>query len=138
MNIVLNAGFEIKDGAEFLAEIDDCGSALLFPSNSDVEKVKESENAVLKAMPKRGESLSVYALDGDKTQTVHFYIAQPGAITLSIFDHKGNEVSNIIIHDYQNYGDFYKRIQTSKLEKGVYMVRLQTKENVLSEKMTVL
>jgi hypothetical protein len=138
MNIVLNAGFEIKGGAEFLAEIDDCGSALLFPSNSDVEKVKESENAVLKAMPKRGESLSVYALDGDKTQTVHFYIAQPGAITLSIFDHKGNEVSNIIIHDYQNYGDFYKRIQTSKLEKGVYMVRLQTKENVLSEKMIVL
>jgi len=138
MNIVLNGGFEVIGGAEFLAEIEDCGGASIFPYADEVDKSKETDKAQLKQKPKREELLSVYALDGDNTQTIHFYLAQPGEIAIDILDQKGNEVFQVIIHNYKNYGDFYKRIQTSKLNRGVYMVRLRTGSNVLSQKMTVL
>lgn len=140
MNIVLNAGFEVEGGAEFLAEIEDCGGAFLFPFNDGVvelEGVADESNS-FKKKPKREEFLSVYALDGDKTQTIHFYLSQAGKVALDILDNKGNVVSPVIMYDFENYGDFYKRIQTVKLDSGVYMVRLRTKESVLSEKMTVL
>ncbi len=137
MNIVLNAGFEVVGGAEFLAEIEDCGGASLVMYDDD-KKINENAGSVLKKKPLREETLAVYALDGDKTQTIHFYIAQPGEISLDILDHKGNVVSQLLIHDYDNFGDFYKRLQTTKLNRGVYMVRLRTGNNVLSEKMTVL
>ena len=133
MEVVLNSGFEVSSGAEFLADIEDCGGAAIMPMESEKDKPSK-----LKSKQRPPESLRIYSLESMDAQTVHFYLPKATQVKLEILDHKGNVKSLVIIHDYQNFGDQYKRIQTKKLDAGVYLIRLTTESNVFTEKMTVL
>jgi len=133
LEVVLNSGFEVSSGAEFLADIEDCGGSTIMPLESEVNKEKR-----VKTKLRPAESLHIYSLESMETQTVHFYLPKASEVKLEILDHKGNLKSLVIIHDYQNFGDQYKRIQTKNLDAGIYLIRLTTESNVLTEKMTIL
>jgi len=136
LEIVLNAGFEVKGGAKFLADIEDCGGASLMAIQKIHKHNKADKN--LHMPQKREESLAVYEIEGMDVQTIHFYISESSEVKLEILDQKSNIVAEILSHTLNNFGDKYKRIKTSRLPSGVYLVRLTTKENVLTEKMLVL
>ena len=135
MEIVLGAGFEVRGGANFLAEIEDCGGASLMP----VQKVNKSKgNTQVNTIEKREESLAIYAIKDMDVQTIHFYIPESSAVKLEILDQKSNIVASLLSHTLENYGDKYKRVQTSRLPQGIYLVRLTTQDNVITDKMLVL
>lgn len=127
MEIILQSGFEVSSGTTFLADIEDCGGSAIAP----VEETKPT----LKSKHRPPESLHIYSLESLPAQTVHFYLPKASQVILEILDQKGNVMYTVINHYYQNYGNHYKRIQTGRLEPGVYVVRLTTDEGVLMEKM---
>lgn len=132
MEIVLNSGFEVSSGAEFLADIEDCGGSSIMAVEGD-EKEK-----LLKTKKRPVESLHIYSLEALEAQTVHFYLPQPTQVKLEVLDKKGKILHTIIVHKYQNFGNYYKRLQTKKLMAGIYIIRMTTESNVYTEKMTVL
>ncbi len=135
MEIILGAGFEVRGGAEFLAEIEDCGGAALLPV---AQVSKKSGASLLRSINKRAESLSVYALDDSDVQTIHIYIPEATTVKLEIIDQASNVVATLLAHHLDNYGDKYKRVQTHKLSPGIYLAKMTTENNTITQKMTVL
>lgn len=131
LEIVLNAGFEIDLGSSLEATIEDCPSSSIAIVESSVENLKSKAIHPL-------QDLDVYALQEESIQTIRVYIAEPMLVKLELLDEQGNWVAPIITHSYADKGDHYKRIETKKLKKGVYIVRMTTTQGSILRKMVVL
>jgi len=132
IEILMESGFEVGDQSSFLAEIEDCGGSISF-----VEETEEiGENLKRKVKPK--QSLQVYAREGKMDQIIHFYIPKKGKILLEVLDQKNNLVASLADYDVQKPGNYYKFVRTKKLDIGVYLVKLTTKENTQVEKLIVV
>lgn len=130
-DIILQSGFEVKMGGVFAADIEGCPTSAIALEEKPAEKT-------LKKKQRPAESLHVYAIDGLTDQTVRFYLPEPTSVYLELLDQKGNKLKSIIRHQYENHGDHYKRLQTIRLEPGVYMIRMTTDSGQYLERMTVL
>ncbi len=132
LEIVLNAGFEVDLGSSFEASISDCPA----PSLAMIDS--KSDETYLKRKERPKESLQVFNLEGSDIQTIRFYLPQPTQVAISLYDESGSLIVPIVNHHYENYGDQYKRIQTRKLDPGIYTVRMDTPNGSILEKMIVL
>lgn len=130
--ILLNSGYEVSLGSEFTAEIEECpGSPIALISSLDsVQQLKKKDY--------QKESLEIFSLVDNTDQTLRFFISSHSEVILDLLDAEGNVVTNIIHHAYENFGYFYKRIQTRKLTTGVYVVRMKTSTSTSTEKVIVI
>lgn len=131
IEILLNAGYEVTLGAEFTAEIDPCQG----DQGSVVKVVKETPHLVERKLAK--DDVDVFPLAGNTDQTVKIVLEEGGPVQLDIYDLDGHLVHHVIDREFPQFGTYYKRIQTRKLENGVYMLKVQTSKNIISTKMTV-
>ena len=71
-------------------------------------------------------------------QTVHIHLQDPAHVVLEVYDSRDQRVSRLVDHNYQNQGDHYKRVQTRKLDPGIYRVFMWIDgQEQLTTKMTV-
>ena len=132
VEIILNSGFEVESGSIFEANIEDCPP----PALALKEPEQISQNLKKKVTPE--SSLQVFALDSRTEQTIRFYLPEPTLVNLDILNQKGEIVSHFTSHNYESKGSYYKRLQTKKIKAGVYLIRMTTEDNVITEKMVVL
>ena len=135
-SVVLEPGFETGPEAIFIATIDPCVEARA------AEKLRiqtrAEKNAERKAKRKQDELKGLQVIDTEKSeyQIIRFFLPKGGQAKLEIL--QGEKVLYTIIdHNYTNVGLYDKLIRTTKLENGVYQVKLTTKEGVEVERMVV-
>lgn len=56
--------------------------------------------------------------------TISYSIAEPGVVTLKVFDAQGNEVASLV-NEYKNSGSYSINFDASGLSSGVYFYKLQ-------------
>ena len=123
MEIVMRAGFEVEVGSLLDVEIADCPSNLY--SGKDGQKLYAiAEKPVLIEAPRLPTNIEVYRLDERDDQTIHIYLEEPSHVVLDLYDELDKHISRIAELSYQNWGDHYKRVQTKKLDPGVYTVKM--------------
>ncbi len=130
--ILLNSGFEVELGSELTADIEDCPEASIAMIDS------KSDEKLLKRTQRPEESLQVWDLEGSDIQTIRIYVPKATQVTISILDSTGAKVTPSSSFKYRDHGDHYKRINTHKLNSGVYTIRMDTPSGSYRDKMTVL
>lgn len=71
------------------------------------------------------------------TTTIKYQIAEPGIVSLKIYDILGNEVIKLV-DEYQEAGNYSINFDASKISSGVYFYRLRANEFIQMRKMTLL
>ena len=74
--------------------------------------------------------------------TINFSIAEPGKISLKIYDISGKEINNLINEFYGsgNYSIQWNGIDSygNQLSSGIYIYQLNTKNGILSNRMVLM
>ena len=132
VEIVLEAGFEIEIGSQLTAQIEDCVESVI-----SLEKTKEISKT-LNQVSRPPESLSIYPQEGKSEQVIRMYLPKGSEVTLEILTQNLELAYPVIRFNYADFGDYYKRIQTKRMEFGIYMVRMITESGSYLEKMLVI
>ena len=140
MEIVLEAGFKVEEGGSLEAQIDDCPENLW--GNEEGLKlhaiVDQTQKPQLLEAPREANLVEVFSFDESSVQTVHIHLQDPAHVVLEVYDSRDQRVSRLVDHNYQNQGDHYKRVQTRKLDPGIYRVFMWIDgQEQLTTKMTV-
>ena len=131
MEIILNSGFEVTLGSELTADIEGCPD----PSIAMIDD--KSDEEYLKRSIRPSESIEVFDLAGSDIQTLRIYLPEATTVVIDIYDNSGMKITPSARYSYQDHGDHYKRINTHKLDSGVYTVRMDTPSGSYQDKMTV-
>ena len=130
--ILLNSGFEVELGSELTADIEDCPEASIAMLDS------KSDEEFLKRTKRPEESVQVFDIKGSDIQTIRIYLPEATKVAISILDSTDALVTPSSLFYYKDHGDHYKRVNTHKLNSGVYTIRMDTPSGSYRDKMTVL
>jgi pullulanase/glycogen debranching enzyme len=97
----------------------------------------KSDEEYLKRSIRPSESIEVFDLAGSDIQTLRIYLPEATTVVIDIYDNSGMKITPSARYSYQDHGDHYKRINTHKLDSGVYTVRMDTPSGSYQDKMTV-
>jgi len=127
MQIVLEAGFEVAEGGTLDAQIEDCPEDL-WRGNEGLKLhaiVDQTKEPSLLQSPRQPTELEVYQLEDRSDQTIHLHLQDPAHVLLDLYDSSGQLVIRLVDHHYSDHGDHYKRIQTSRLDPGIYKLSMK-------------
>jgi len=136
MQIVMEAGFEVAEGGSLDAQIEDCPEEL-WRNNEGLKLhaiVDQTKEPILLQSPRQPNQLEVYQLEHRSVQTVHLHLQDPGHVLLELYDRSDRLVTRLVDHHYTDHGDHYKRLETKKLDPGIYkmVMWIDGKQNFIS------
>ena len=133
--ITLKDGTHFQQGSEVLLTIGDCvGSSSFLPTTIAVSKVKNVEEISLTET----SSLNVYPNPSSHKMTILYTLEQASSTNLSIYDLQGQRIIVVLANVHQAAGNYQTELLVDDLLAGTYFMSLQTDENYLVEKITVL
>jgi hypothetical protein len=83
------------------------------------------------------EYLNVYPNPFNPEMLLRFNLKNPGYVRIKVFDITGREVS-VISNEYLNAGIHEKNWNSKGLSSSVYIIRLETPNNILSKRVAVI
>jgi len=131
--VELNGGFEVKKGALFYASIAPCVEPLAPRPPTLLKSVKYEEK---KSEGVKREEMSVNAFSPTVSE-VSFNVGKKGPVSLRVEDSDGNLIQQIQKDRIMKSGDYSKQIPTGSWTPDIYHVILQTKNNVLRQRIVV-
>ena len=132
-SVELNSGFEVKKGALFYASIQPCLDPLEPRPPTLIYQLKTPENA---DQGIKKESLRVTQLTTNKAE-ISFNIKKKGPVTLYVQNSNGNVIQRFENGRIIRSGQYQKRLPTARLPADIYTVVLQTKHNLLRQRLVV-
>ncbi len=132
--VELNEGFEVKKGALFYASIEPCVEPLSIRPPALIHQLK------LPSTPSQGskkESLGIKR-QSDKVSDIFYHVKRKGPVSLTLINSSGQIVQQF--HDEQEMkpGEYSKQLPTRRLSPDIYQLILQTKNNILRQRIVVL
>jgi PA14 domain/F5/8 type C domain len=125
-SIVLLPGFEVKNNAIFVANIEDCLQAAF--SQNQKENTKNIADTT---------SLATKNTESAKVKEIIFRLTKPAYVKLFLKDKNDKVVVEILDHYFENLGTQTKLLPTNKLAKGTYWIELEVDKTILKEQILV-
>lgn len=132
VEILLTNGFEVKIGGELTAQIDQCPESVIALAPYKVI----AKN--LKKLTRPEASMQLYSFDEQSIRTLRFYLPEATHVKIEVKNQEGETLYLLADHEYTNFGEYYKRIQTRKIPPGIYIITLKTNSYSLVEKMIIV
>ncbi len=88
-------------------------------------------------------TITTFALDQNypnpfnPTTNIKFRIANPGFVSLKVYDVLGNEISTLV-NKQKDAGSYQVKFDAGNIPSGVYLYQLKTNSEVISKKMMIL
>lgn len=126
-SVILNPGFVVQAGADFVAKIGNCNSDNLNTTPSVFAKNNQSaaSNLVLKIAPNPTQ----------QSTTLTYFLPKTESVQLTLLDLNGRIIQSLF-SGVQDAG--WQTLPINDLQSGVYIVHLRTPTEVLLQKMMVL
>ncbi|MDP1995145.1 MAG: T9SS type A sorting domain-containing protein, partial [Ignavibacteria bacterium] len=99
---------------------------------SDVEDNSNDENS-----PKSYSLKQNYPNPFNPNTTISYSIANPGLVTVKIFNILGEEILQLV-NEYKNSGSYSVNFDASRLSSGIYFYTMNSGSFVSTKKMVVL
>ncbi len=122
--ITMDAGFEVKLGADFLADIIPCSPADI-PDDPSLRMNMEQD--WIDILPHENKSL----------QTIHYNIVEEGDMELALYSMNGDLVTTLQKGAAQK-GIFETQISKETLQDGIYLLTLKTAKSQTSERIVIV
>jgi hypothetical protein len=145
-SIVMQPGFEVRNGAIFSAQIEGCpeliaGSAYSVavadkPVVNQFQFVSTTDSETTTQPNVQFEPNVVTALDSDRIY-FEFTLEKEEVITLQLLDKYGAERVKVIDNELYNSGTFTVEIETASLKKGEYFIRLLKADKKVYQPVTI-
>ena len=85
-----------------------------------------------------GNILKNYPNPFSRFTTISYSLEKAGVVSIKIFDLKGKELLYLKDNEMQQKGDYQIQLDAKKLDNGVYLIRLITKDEVQTSKMVLI
>jgi hypothetical protein len=95
------------------------------------------EDETVESIPQNTELLQNYPNPFNSETTLNYALAEPGHVTLKIFNILGQEVATLVNENHRG-GNYAVRFNSSEMSSGIYFCQLWTKQFVQSKKMILL
>lgn len=122
--VILEPNFDAVAGSDFHAVIDGCGGAYKTQT-----ELKEEEELFTKV------DLKVYPNPFQTTCNIDYQIPKSGFISIVVYDQLGQEKLRLIDNEFHNQGGHHQVFDGSNLPNGVYILSIQTDDEMVSQKM---
>lgn len=132
-SITLSAGFHAKAGSSFLGIIATCQTPTPLISPAVVARIANNR-PLIEAIP----TLIVSPNPFLQKTTIHYSVPVEGNITLSIHDLTGQQLKVLLENVKQQKGEHTLTYEAGKLPAGMYIVSLQSEQNIISEQLILL
>ncbi len=134
--IELNHGFLAASTTEFVASIGDCNNAARLAGKRTVVK---NENKTVKAETVNPEKITCKVFPNPFSQetTIEFSLPETTKVHLEVFDLTGKSIAIILNHKAMGKGLHQTTFDASQLPDGIYALRINTKNETITQKMIV-
>jgi hypothetical protein len=119
----------ICTGAKYIA-------AVTLPRSSGTSASTSANNSKGQETTLHSNRLSVFPNPATAQATLRFFLAEAGAVRLSVHDAVGREVK-VVLDEARNAGAYEATVNTSNLTAGLYYCRLQNGSQQTTRKLVV-
>ena len=131
-SVVLTAGFHARAGSTFRAAIEGCSSMI------DEQIGSRSTDYQPSISKKSSENLAVHPNPFTAQTTINYTLSKDTEVNIVIYDMQGKQIAQPIKQVVQAAGEYSLVFDAQNRPKGIYMVILQTKSKVLSQKIVLI
>lgn len=125
--ILLAPGFEVKNGAEFLARIEACPTFSTRSSHLETRSVEQIESMSVRIFPNPFES----------NTNIQYVLEQPVAVDVSVVNLDGQVTKKLFTTSSQTAGVHQLKWEANDIAKGVYLIRIVLGQTVTIRKVVV-
>lgn len=135
--VLLTAGFAVQPGANFKAEVDDCGAGIV--EETPTNEMAKARNIATTNKSKITTDLAfkIYPNPFENQFFVDYQIDKPSQVTIQLFDILGKKVSDILVEEQQPKGIYQAAFNNQYLSEGTYILVIRVNERMYQRKVVM-